>query len=86
MNLISSVISVTHFNENGSDLKCCFNYPFDLSDKRRLEFEKIHNKDNQFNTELNLLQKGTILNEITINFRAGELILTFRLSLIIMLV
>ena len=86
MNLISSVISITHFNENGYDLKCRFNYPFDLTDKRRLEFEKIHTKDNQFNTELNLLQKGTILDEITINFRAGELMLTFRLSLIIMLV
>ena len=31
--------------QNESDLKRRFNYPFDLCDKNRLEFEKIHTKD-----------------------------------------
>ena len=31
--------------ENESDLKCRFNYPFDLCNETRLEFEKIHTKD-----------------------------------------
>ena len=31
--------------DNESDLKCRFNYPFNLCDKTKLEFEKIHTKD-----------------------------------------
>lgn len=31
--------------ENESDLKCRFNYPFDLCDETRIEFETIHTKD-----------------------------------------
>ena len=31
--------------QNESDLKCRFNFPYDLCDKTRLQFEKIHTKD-----------------------------------------
>ena len=50
--------------QNESDLKCRFNYPFDLCDKTRLEFEKIHTKDKsvQYRAKIVTKRNDTRLN------------------------
>lgn len=53
VNLLSTVQWHTHCStnyclkhkRNESDLECCFNFPFNLCDKTRLEFEKVTTKD-----------------------------------------
>lgn len=43
--------------ENESDLKCRFNYPFNLCDKTTLEFEKIHTKDKSVQYRAKIITK-----------------------------
>ena len=43
--------------DNESDLKCRCNYPFDLCDKTKLEFEKIHIKDRSIQYTAKIITK-----------------------------